>query len=88
MFPESVVSPDVALCTRNWEATSANPDLWTISSHCRDSWKYLPSSQAPFGPELVDVLMGFSNYIFIFPSCLLEENTLSNFKEPSGKSVE
>lgn len=50
---------------------------------------YLPSSQAPYGPELVDVLIRFSNYIFFFFfSCLLEENILSNFKEPSGKSME
>lgn len=27
---------------------------------------YLPSSQAPYGPELVDVLIRFSNYIFFF----------------------
>lgn len=50
--------------------------------------KYLPSSQAPYGPDLVAVLKGFSNYIVVFPTCLLEGKMLSNVKETSGKAME
>lgn len=81
----SVVSPEIAPCTRNWKATSANPNLRTISSRCRDARKYLPSSQAPYGPELVALLTGFRNDIVIFVLIYWRQRCYEILKDQVGK---
>lgn len=80
-YPESEISPEIALCTRNGKTISLNPNLRTILSHRRDAQKYLPSSQAPNRPEPVAVLTGFRNKIVIFPVVYWRERCCDILKE-------